>query len=102
MEEIIRDENVDVVVFSYSDVAHATVMHLASRAVAAGADFWLLDASRTRLVSKVPVIFRVPRADGLRQESAVAAHRLGAEASRMEPGCSSASHALWQSGSAEG
>jgi predicted GTPase len=56
MEEIIRDEQVDVVVFSYSDVAHATVMHLASRAVAAGADFWLLGAARTQLVSKVPVI----------------------------------------------
>ena len=56
MEEIIRDEQVDVVVFSYSDVAHATLMHLASRAVAAGADFWLLGASRTQLVAKVPVI----------------------------------------------
>ena len=56
MEQIIRDERVDVVVFSYSDVAHATVMHLAARAVAAGADFWLLGAERTQLVSKVPVI----------------------------------------------
>lgn len=56
MEEIIRDEQVDVVVFSYSDVSHAAVMHLASRAVAAGADFWLLGAARTQLVSKVPVI----------------------------------------------
>src|SRR3974377_1773427 len=56
MEEIIRDEQVDVVVFSYSDVAHATLMHLAARAVAAGADFWLLGAARTQLVSKVPVI----------------------------------------------
>jgi predicted GTPase len=56
MEEIIRDEQVDVVVFSYSDVAYPTLMHLASRAVAAGADFWLLGAARTQLVSKVPVI----------------------------------------------
>jgi predicted GTPase len=56
MEKIIRDENVDVVVFSYSDVAYATLMHLASRAAAAGADFWLLGAARTQLVSKVPVI----------------------------------------------
>src|SRR5271166_2579004 len=56
MEEIIRDEMVDVVVFSYSDVAHTTLMHLASRAVAAGADFWLLGAARTQLVAKVPVI----------------------------------------------
>src|SRR3974390_693979 len=56
MEEIIRDERVDVVVFSYSDVAHATVMHLAARAVAAGADFWLLGAERTQLTAKVAVI----------------------------------------------
>jgi len=56
MEEIIRDEHVDVVVFSYSDVKHETLMHLASRAVAAGADFWLLGTSRTQLVAKVPVI----------------------------------------------
>jgi predicted GTPase len=56
MEEIIRDERVDVVVFSYSDVAYATLMHLASRAVAAGADFWLLGAERTQLKAKVPVI----------------------------------------------
>lgn len=56
MEEIIRDEHVDVVVFSYSDVKYETLMHLVSRAVAAGADFWLLGASRTQLVAKVPVI----------------------------------------------
>jgi len=56
MEEIISDEQVDVVVFSYSDISHSTLMHLASRAVAAGADFWLLGAERTQLVAKVPVI----------------------------------------------
>jgi len=56
MEKIIRDEEVDVAVFSYSDVSHSTVMHLASRVVAAGADFWLLGAARTQLVSKVPVV----------------------------------------------
>ena len=56
MEEIIRDEAVDVVVFSYSDIAYPTLMHLASRAVAAGADFWLLGAERTQLVAKVPVV----------------------------------------------
>ncbi|ABF40819.1 conserved hypothetical protein [Candidatus Koribacter versatilis Ellin345] len=56
MEKIIREQSVDVVVFSYSDVKHETLMHLASRAVAAGADFWLLGAERTELKSKVPVI----------------------------------------------
>ena len=56
MEEVIRGERIDVVVFSYSDVAYATLMHLASRASAAGADFWLLGADHTQLVAKVPVI----------------------------------------------
>src|SRR6516225_11649599 len=37
IEDTIRDDQVDVVVFSYSDVAYPTLMHLASRAVAAGA-----------------------------------------------------------------
>ncbi len=56
MEETIRKEKVDIVVFSYSDVKYETVMHLASRAVAAGADFWLLSVERTQLQSSVPVI----------------------------------------------
>lgn len=56
MEEIIREEHVDVVVFSYSDVKYEAVMHLASRAVAAGADFWLLGAVHTQLQAAVPVI----------------------------------------------
>src|SRR5215469_4377390 len=56
MEQIIRDEHVDDVVFAYSDVPYATLMHLASRAVAAGADFRLLSAERTELAAKVPVV----------------------------------------------
>jgi predicted GTPase len=56
MEEIIHSERVDVAVFSYSDIAYPTLMHLASRALAAGADFSLLGAERTQLTAKVPVI----------------------------------------------
>ena len=56
LEKLIRERDVDVVVFSYSDVSHTAVMHLASRAVAAGADFWLLGADQTQLKSTVPVI----------------------------------------------
>jgi predicted GTPase len=56
LEKVIKREGVDVVVFSYSDVAHPTVMHLASRRVAAGADFWLLGPTRTQVKSVVPVI----------------------------------------------
>src|SRR5579883_2988815 len=56
MEEIIRDQHVDTVVFAYSDIAYGTLMHLASRAVAAGADFQLLGAARTQLKAQVPVV----------------------------------------------
>ncbi len=56
LEEIIREKAVDVVVFSYSDVSHEYVMHLASRSAAAGADFWLLGGKHTMLASSKPVI----------------------------------------------
>jgi predicted GTPase len=56
MEELIREQHVDVAVFSYSDVRYDTLMHLASRAAAAGADFWLLGAAHTQLQPAVPVI----------------------------------------------
>ena len=56
LEAICRREAVDRVVFAYSDVPHATVMHLASRALAAGADFSLLGPRRTMLPARVPVI----------------------------------------------
>ena len=56
LEALCRDESVDRVVFAYSDVTHARVMHLASIALAAGPDFVLLGPSRTMLQAKVPVI----------------------------------------------
>jgi predicted GTPase len=56
LEKLIAERDVDVVVFSYSDVAYSTLMHLASRAVASGADFWLLGTGHTQLKSRVPVI----------------------------------------------
>ncbi|HSP33171.1 MAG TPA: cyclic 2,3-diphosphoglycerate synthase [Thermoanaerobaculia bacterium] len=56
LTNLIRDKHADLCVFSYSDVAYDYVMHLASRCVAAGADFSLLGADRTMLRSKVPVI----------------------------------------------
>ena len=56
MENLIREEQIDAVVFSYSDLSHQTVMHLASRAVAAGADFWFLGTERTQVKARVPVV----------------------------------------------
>lgn len=56
LEELCRARDVDEVVFAYSDVPHAHVMHLASRALAGGADFTLLGPNRTMLEAKRPVI----------------------------------------------
>ncbi len=56
LERIVRDERIDRVVFAYSDVAHETVMHAASRALAAGADFELLGPRRTMLRSTRPIV----------------------------------------------
>ena len=56
LERLIREHAVGTVVFAYSDVSHETVMHAASRALAAGADFALLGPVRTMLTSRLPVI----------------------------------------------
>ncbi|HEX7240626.1 MAG TPA: hypothetical protein VF263_10185, partial [Longimicrobiaceae bacterium] len=56
LEELIRELDVDVCVMAYSDVSHLEVMHLASRASAAGADFTLIGARRTMLPSRLPVV----------------------------------------------
>ena len=56
LEQLIAQHEVDDVVFSYSDVSHETVMHLASRVLAAGAGFRLLNPRRTMLASSKPII----------------------------------------------
>jgi len=56
LEKLIGDLGIDTVVFSYSDVSYPTLMHLASRAVAQGADFWLLGTEHTQIKSAVPVV----------------------------------------------
>ncbi len=56
MERLVAEYEIDVVAFSYSDISHQNLMHLASRAVAADADFWLLGTGHTQLKSSVPVI----------------------------------------------
>lgn len=56
LEALCARERVDEWVFAYSDVSHGTVMHLASRALAAGADFALLGPQRTMLRAQRPVV----------------------------------------------
>jgi predicted GTPase len=54
--DVIQRLRPDVAVFSYSDVLHTTVMHLASLCIAHGVDFELLGADKTMIQAKVPVI----------------------------------------------
>jgi len=53
---IIRQEQVDLVAFCYSDIPHVEVMHKASIAMAEGADFILIGATYTMLRPKKPVV----------------------------------------------
>ncbi|MGA3089512.1 MAG: cyclic 2,3-diphosphoglycerate synthase [Terriglobales bacterium] len=56
LETLIAKHAIEAVVFSYSDISHQNLMHLASRAVAADVDFWLLGTGHTQIKSSVPVI----------------------------------------------
>ncbi len=56
LPELVRELQVDDVVFAYSDVPHEYVMHRASIAHAAGASFVLLGPDATMLEAKVPVV----------------------------------------------
>jgi len=56
LTKLIKKFDIDVVVFSYSDISHNYVMHKASEALAAGADFWLLGPKSAILKSVRKVI----------------------------------------------
>lgn len=56
LPDLIRQHDVDQVIFAYSDVPHEYVMHKASRVIAAGADFRLLGTRKTQVRSTKPVV----------------------------------------------
>ena len=56
LPRLIREFDVDQVVFAYSDVSHEYVMHKASVALANGADFRLMGPKTTMLKAKVPLV----------------------------------------------
>jgi predicted GTPase len=56
LSELIREKEIDQVVFAYSDVPHEYVMHKASLVNAAGADFRLLGIGKTQIKSSKPVV----------------------------------------------
>jgi len=56
LSQLIKEQEIDDVIFSYSDVSHEYVMHKASQVMAAGANFVLLGPRETMLTSTVPVV----------------------------------------------
>jgi predicted GTPase len=56
LPDLVREEDVDLVVFSYSDVSHEYVMHKASWVASLGPDFMILGPRSTMLRARVPVI----------------------------------------------
>lgn len=53
---LIREHDVDEVVFAYSDISHVEVMHRGSFVLSKGADFVLMGPRNTMLKSKNPVV----------------------------------------------
>jgi predicted GTPase len=56
LNDLIKEQNVERVVFAYSDVSHEYVMHKASQVLAAGADYWLMGPKATQIKSTKPVV----------------------------------------------
>jgi predicted GTPase len=56
LEECVREHEIDDVVFAYSDVTHEHVMHIGSRALAAGASYRLISPRETMLPSSKPAV----------------------------------------------
>src|SRR5438093_12442210 len=56
LEQLVREHEIDVVVFAYSDVTHEHVMHVGSRSLAAGASYHLISPAHSMLPSSNPVV----------------------------------------------
>ncbi len=56
LNRLIKEHNVDQVIFAYSDVQHEYVMHKASQVLAAGSDFRLIGPKETQIKSTKPVV----------------------------------------------
>jgi predicted GTPase len=56
LQQLIKDNNIEEVVFSYSDIMHEDVMHKASKVMAWGAHFKILGGEPTMVKSTKPVI----------------------------------------------
>lgn len=56
LPKLVKDYDVEQVIFAYSDIAHIDIMHIASWVHSMGADFRLMGPNTTMIKSKKPVI----------------------------------------------
>ena len=56
LDKLIKEENVDQVIFAYSDVSNQYIMNMASRVNASGAQFSLMGSEQTMVNSTKPVV----------------------------------------------
>ncbi|NDJ74832.1 MAG: GTPase [Chloroflexi bacterium] len=56
LEKLIKEHDIDEVIFAYSDVPHDYVMHKGSQVLAAGADYRLIGLKHSMLKSTKPVV----------------------------------------------
>lgn len=54
--KLIKENNVNQVVFAYSDIEHEDIMHIASTVLASGADFRLMGPDSTSIKSVKPLV----------------------------------------------
>lgn len=56
LEKIIKEKGIEEVVLAYSDISHNYAMHLASRALASGANFRIIGVREAMLKAEKPVV----------------------------------------------
>ncbi|MHA2050428.1 MAG: cyclic 2,3-diphosphoglycerate synthase [Promethearchaeota archaeon] len=56
LEQIITENQIDEAVFAYSDVSHEEVMHKASKALKAGANYRLISGKFSQIKAKKPLV----------------------------------------------
>ena len=85
ISKIIKDENIDQVIFAYSDVSHQYVMELSAKINALGAQFSTMGADQTMVKSSKPVVAvcAVRTGSGKSQTTRRVAEVLGAMGKRV-------------------
>jgi predicted GTPase len=95
LPELIKNLNVDLVVFAYSDQPHEVVMHKASLVNACGADFILMGTKNTMIKTSKPLITVCAVRTGCGKSQTTRAIVKALKAKGKKCGIYSSSYALW-------